>query len=437
MKYMKLSSFLILGLLLAMPAMADVECGLRNNFDDIRAESKDESIENLVMRCSWDEGNEIGTTAGDSMFDLVLRFSAPLTNDSDNPIYIQLPGDDPAAAEDATAVTSYLIKGTLRRDRVHWEDVPFPIDVAEDATTDALEAWNTSQENQTGEFWITMITVDATRSGEEVTVLTDMEVTGIAQGSFDVDDDRVVVANVTKAMELEFDSDDEAEINACLHEAFKVDIMLEEGFDEAWLGTDDIRLMVSAGTITTEDETKGPLELLREGSSALLYDVQDPDDEDSETVSLTVEIDPPAGEVGDDIMLSAMFVPVRGDSEFVESGRVTVGSYVTCKGDTLVFPFITNQSGYDTGVALMNDSETDGSCILGWGGEVPDADDVQSRDRVEVSSGKHEAFLVSLTNPDFMGLLRISCTFPNAYGYAFITDYSERSGAQGYLAIEE
>ena len=301
-----------------------------------------------------------------------------------------MPGDNPATAidDDNPAEEGYTIAGILRRDRVHWEDVAFPDEVEEDPDTAALEVWDTDSDNATGEFWITMISVDATRSGEEVTVLTDMEVTGIVQGDFDVDDDRVVVANVTKAMELEFDSDDEVEINACLHEAFEVNIMLEEGFDEAWRGTDDIRLMVTAGTITTEDETKGPLELLREGSSALLYDVQDPDDGASETVSLTVEIDPPAGEVGDDIMLSAMFVPVRGDSEFVESGRVTVGSYVTCKGDTLVFPFITNQSGYDTGVALMNDSETAGSCILGWGGEVPDADDVQSRDRVEVSSGK-------------------------------------------------
>ena len=59
-----------------MPAMADVECGLRNNFDDIRAESKDEPIESLVMRCSWDEANEInpiGRTDPDT-FDLVLRF---------------------------------------------------------------------------------------------------------------------------------------------------------------------------------------------------------------------------------------------------------------------------------------------------------------------------------------------------------------------------
>ena len=55
MKYLKISSLLVLSLLLFVPAaLADVTCELRPNSQRIRMESENEMLENaLTIRCTW------------------------------------------------------------------------------------------------------------------------------------------------------------------------------------------------------------------------------------------------------------------------------------------------------------------------------------------------------------------------------------------------
>ena len=114
-----------------------------------------------------------------------------------------------------------------------------------------------------------------------------------------------------------------------------------------------------------------------------------------------------------------------------------VGSYVACTGDTLVFPFISNMGGFDTGVVLVNDSKVDGECSLFWDGVMLTNDDdevvVADRDMMEVDSKDQTAFVLSMQNGGFQGLLSAECSFSSAYGYAYITD-TAGTGAQGYLA---
>ena len=116
----------------------------------------------------------------------------------------------------------------------------------------------------------------------------------------------------------------------------------------------------------------------------------------------------------------------RMGESFVTSATLVVGTYGACTGDTLVFPFISNMGGFDTGVVLVNDSKVDGSCSLFWDGVMLTNDDdevvVADRDMMDVDSKEQTAFILSMQNGDFQGLLSVECSFSSAYGYAYITD---------------
>ena len=54
MKYLKISSLLVLSLLLFAPAaLADVTCEIRPNSQRIRMESQNEELGALTIRCTW------------------------------------------------------------------------------------------------------------------------------------------------------------------------------------------------------------------------------------------------------------------------------------------------------------------------------------------------------------------------------------------------
>ena len=56
MKFLKISSLLVLSLLLFAPAaLADVECELRPNSQRIRVESENEMLGAIRVRCTWEE----------------------------------------------------------------------------------------------------------------------------------------------------------------------------------------------------------------------------------------------------------------------------------------------------------------------------------------------------------------------------------------------
>ena len=98
---------------------------------------------------------------------------------------------------------------------------------------------------------------------------------------------------------------------------------------------------------------------------------------------------------------------------------------------TLLFPFVTNQLGFNTGLVLTNASKEAGSCTIGYSG--PDApDDMMTPE--PVAGGAQWVDLVSTIAPGFQGYITASCEFRNAHGFAFITD-AEADLAQGYLAV--
>ena len=132
-------------------------------------------------------------------------------------------------------------------------------------------------------------------------------------------------------------------------------------------------------------------------------------------------------------------------------GFLTVAKCVT----TLLFPFVTNQTGFDTGLVISNTSEDwglsgidsqEGVCEIHYigtdtSGEMPD-DDVTDSD---VEAGTQLIWLLSsggthglVGAADFQGYILAACDFQYAHGYAFITDGFGGGApalAQGYLAL--
>jgi len=113
----------------------------------------------------------------------------------------------------------------------------------------------------------------------------------------------------------------------------------------------------------------------------------------------------------------------------------------------LLFPYVTNQGGFDTGVAIANTS-TDpiatsaqsGTCQLTFydgTGKAP-AVNVKVTDFTNATtsnSGTVYANLLSTLAPGFTGYMFAMCNFQFAHGFAFISDLGARNLAMGYLAM--
>ena len=139
------------------------------------------------------------------------------------------------------------------------------------------------------------------------------------------------------------------------------------------------------------------------------------------------------------------FVDTSGDPRnFISILRCT---------STLLFPFVTNQAGFDTGLAISNTSEdwlgTDpqrGACTIHYhgsttgGGAAP-----PEQTSTTLEGGEQLIFTLSGGNqaqgidggPEFQGYIIAVCDFQYAHGFAFITDGfgGVPNLAQGYLAL--
>ena len=98
---------------------------------------------------------------------------------------------------------------------------------------------------------------------------------------------------------------------------------------------------------------------------------------------------------------------------------------------TLLFPFVTNQLGFNTGLVITNASEGAGSCTIDYSGPAAPEDMMTPAD---LAGGTQWVDLLSNIAPEFQGYITASCEFRGAYGFAFITD-AAADLAQGYLAV--
>jgi hypothetical protein len=109
----------------------------------------------------------------------------------------------------------------------------------------------------------------------------------------------------------------------------------------------------------------------------------------------------------------------------------------------LLFPYLTNLAGLDTGIAITNTSTDpfgttpqNGACKLNWYGNtsIP----VTTTPSIGLSLATPVALYantVSVLAPGFEGYMIAQCAFQYAHGFTFITDVGLRNLAMGYLAL--
>jgi hypothetical protein len=105
----------------------------------------------------------------------------------------------------------------------------------------------------------------------------------------------------------------------------------------------------------------------------------------------------------------------------------------------LLYPYVTNIQGFDTGLAIANTS-TDpfgtgaqaGSCALNW---YQGASNPAQGNSGSIASGTVYTTLASTAVPGFNGYMIAVCNFQYAHGFAFISDLGARNLAMGYLAL--
>jgi hypothetical protein len=124
------------------------------------------------------------------------------------------------------------------------------------------------------------------------------------------------------------------------------------------------------------------------------------------------------------------------------SSSNTVFTIIPCT-TSLLFPFITNQVGFDTGMAIMNTS-TDpfgtkpqsGICQLNFYGQNAPA----MYPTAIIPSGNSwtpavGAWMASTIAPNFEGYMIAVCNFQMAHGYSFVSDLGAQKLAHGSLAL--
>ncbi|HEU0123611.1 MAG TPA: hypothetical protein VFQ91_23975 [Bryobacteraceae bacterium] len=112
---------------------------------------------------------------------------------------------------------------------------------------------------------------------------------------------------------------------------------------------------------------------------------------------------------------------------------------------TLLFQFLTNQAGFDTGVSVSNTSRDTlstspqtGRCTATF---FPTPFNATTQAQFQplasptLNGGEQWTFTMSGTRPNFQGYMMVSCDFQFAHGYAFISDFGSKNLAQGYQAL--
>lgn len=127
---------------------------------------------------------------------------------------------------------------------------------------------------------------------------------------------------------------------------------------------------------------------------------------------------------------------------FVQSNTPVTGFSINPCSTVLLFPFLSNLAGFDTGLAISNTSldpfgtpPQTGTCTLNFYGTAAPA---TSAPTAAIAPGTVLPALLSNLAPGFQGYLIVRCGFQYGHGFAFITDGFNGPGrglSQGYLAL--
>jgi len=191
-------------------------------------------------------------------------------------------------------------------------------------------------------------------------------------------------------------------------------------------------------------------------SGSVTYQVQNQQggaiDSFSVPVTITYTYTPPSTPNVGTILVSATYAPTSaevtalnpsfGIPRFADTSVLTpIVTIAACQTD-LLFTFMTNQAGFDTGFEIANTSTDpfgtaaqNGTCTLNWYGTGPAAGTATTTP--SVASGNYYVNLVSSAAAGFQGYMIAVCNFQFGHGFAFISDGYGQPGrglSQGYLA---
>lgn len=134
---------------------------------------------------------------------------------------------------------------------------------------------------------------------------------------------------------------------------------------------------------------------------------------------------------------------------FVDNNPLNAFTIIRCETN-LLWPYVTNQAGFDTGMVIANTSKDpygtegqEGPCTIYYygattgGGAAPAPQTTQT-----IAAGTQAIWTLSsggnygiAATPGFQGYVIARCLFQYAHGYAFISDVGASKLAQGYLAL--
>lgn len=169
-------------------------------------------------------------------------------------------------------------------------------------------------------------------------------------------------------------------------------------------------------------------------------------------VTLTYTYTPPSTPNVGTILASATYAPTSaevttanpsfGIPRFADTSVLTPWVTISACQTDLLFTFMTNQAGFDTGFEIANTSTDpfgtpaqNGTCTLNWYGTGPAAGTATTTP--SVASGNYYVNLVSSVAAGFQGYMIAVCNFQYGHGFAFISDGYGQPGrglSQGYLA---
>jgi len=127
---------------------------------------------------------------------------------------------------------------------------------------------------------------------------------------------------------------------------------------------------------------------------------------------------------------------------FVDSSTSRAILVVYLCRTNLLFPFVTNQAGFDTGMAIANTSLDTGLFFQNTPGQAGACNLYSFGDNApasfstgSIAAGKVWVDLASSKMPNFQGYVFAQCAFQFAHGFAFVSDFGARNLAMGYLAL--
>jgi large repetitive protein len=137
---------------------------------------------------------------------------------------------------------------------------------------------------------------------------------------------------------------------------------------------------------------------------------------------------------------STVITATAGDPipRFLDASKAANAFSIAACQTVLLFPYVANVAGFDTGLAIANTSTDpfgtvpqNGTCKLNWYGTAAPA--VTTTPNVPTATVY--ANTTSTLAPGFFGYMIAQCAFQYAHGFAFVSDVGARNLAMGYLAL--